>query len=232
MPTPEAVEIRQQAAIKKARALRWKKPLVQELNLDEIRAQLSDMDQDCSNVRWYLGQQVDDLDELLGEDDAGEFKASFTALAWDIERILEQFNDIWVPDYFDDFLAAVHPEGHDLYGYDSYEDDYFRLDTYESEYACQQASDRIQRRTKKEIIDCAHVVIGIICQFVSVKYRFDSLSAAFDVLTERAEKTLQAAREIETLYEAAEREGFEEYREATRSFDRLLRELPDRYWLE
>ena len=225
-------EMLREAARKKAEALRWKKPLVKELNLEEMRYNLGEMLETCGNVRWYLGKDVDELDELMGEDEAFEFQGSFTALAADIERIQEQFDDIWVPEYFDDFMAAVHPDGKELDGYDSFEEDYFRLDTWQAERACREAKERIQRKTKNEIIDAAHVVIGILCQYMAVKYRFDSLSAVFDVLMERSEKELRAVKEIEEAYKAAEAVKFYDWNEATRKFDRLLSELPDRMWLE
>lgn len=224
--------ILREAAKKKARELRFKKPLVKELNLEEMRMSLGEMYESCSNVRWYLGKEVDELDDLLGEDDAFEFQGSFQALSVDIERIQEEFDEIWVPEYFDDFMAAVHPEGTELYGYDSFEEDYFRLGTYESESACRVAKDRIIRKTKDEIIDAAHVVIGIICQYMSVKYRFDSLSAVFDVLMERSESQLRAVKNLEEAYLEAERDGFDTWHESARKFDKLLRDLPDRYWVE
>lgn len=232
MGTAEAREIRIEAAKKKARDLRWKKPLVKELNLEEIRANLSEMYDACCNVRWYCGKESEELEDLLGEDDAQEFMGSFQALSVDIERIQEELEDIWVPEYFDDFMAAVHPEGTEMYGFDGYEEDYFRLGTWESESACRAAKDRIIRKTKDEIIDAAHTVIGIICQYMSVKYRYDSLSSAFDVLMDRSEKQLRAVKEIEEAYAAAEAGGFDEWTEAGRKLDRLLRDLPDRYWVE
>lgn len=225
-------ELRREAAKKKARELRWKKPLVHELNLDDIRMNLSEMEEACSNVRWYLGKEVEELEELLGEDDAFEFQNSFSALSGDIYQVQNQLDEIWIPEYFDDFLAAVHPEGKDVYGYDEYEEDSFRLDGYMAEFACQEAGERMQRKTKKELIDCCHTVLGVVCLYMSIKYRFDSLSAAFDVLMERSEKQLRAVREIEEAYEAAEKEGFDEWNEATRKLDKLIRELPDRIWIE
>lgn len=227
-----AEELRKQAAIQKAKNMRFKRPLVEELNLDEIRTNLAEMVEACSNVRWYLGREVDELEDLLGEDDAIEFKASFQSLADDIERIQDETSDIWVPDYFDDFMAAVHPDGRGILGYDAYEEDFFPLSTWETEAACREASERLQRKTKREIIDCAHTVMGIVCQYMAVKYRFDSLSAAFDVLMERSEQQLRAVREIEEAWAAADADGFEDWREPTRRLDRLLRSLPDRMWME
>lgn len=204
----------------------------EELNLEQIRINLAEMDEACSNIRWYLGREVDELEELLGEDDAIEFKASFGALADDIERIQEETGDIWVPDYFDDFMAAVHPDGRGILGYDSWEEDYFPLSTFQTEAACREAAERLQRKTKRELIDCAHIVMGIVCQYMAVKYRFDSLSAAFDVLMERSEQQLRAVREIEEAWAAAEADDFNDWKESTRRLDRLLRSLPDRIWTE
>ncbi len=221
-----------EAAKKKAMALRFKKPLVREINLEDIQRALADMDEACGNVKWYFGQEVDELDELLGEDDAYEFKASFSALSADIERVQSEMDDIWLPDWFDDFLAACNPNGTEMMGYDSYEEDYFSLGSYETEAACRCAKDRIIRKTKNEIIDAAHIVIGVIVQYMSIKYRFDSLSASFDVLMDRTESQLRAVKEIEEAYEAANADKFYDWADSTRKLNRLLRELPDQYWIE
>lgn len=228
----EITDLQRQAAIQKAKNLRFKKPLVEELNLEQIRINLAEMDEACSNIRWYLGREVDELEELMGEDDAIEFKASFGVLANDIERIQEETGDIWVPEYFDDFMAAVHPDGRGILGYDSWEEDYFPLSTYQTEAACREASERLQRKTKREIIDCAHIAMGIVCQYMAVKYRFDSLSAAFDVLMERSEQQLRAVREIEEAWAAAEQDDFVDWKDSTRRLDRLLDSMPDRIWTE
>lgn len=225
-------EILRETIIRKAKQLRYKKPLVEELNLDEINSNLYDMAEACGNVRWYLGDQAEALSDLIGDDDASEFEASFSSLYVDIERLQQDLNDIWLPDYFNDFMAAVIPSGTQMLGYDSYEEDYFKLGSWESEIACREASERMTKKTKKELIECAHTVISVIVAYMAIKYRFDSLSAAADVLMEKSEKELRAVKEIEEAYKKAAEDDFKVWYESTRNFDRLLKELPDKMWIE
>ena len=38
----------------KARQLRYKKPIVKDLNLDSIKQELWDIQEECNNVHWYF----------------------------------------------------------------------------------------------------------------------------------------------------------------------------------
>lgn len=225
-------EMLKEARRKQARNLRYKKPLVQEIGLREIQQKLYEMDEACCDVKWFLGDDESALEDILGEDDAYEFKASFTALSADIERMSDSLDDIWLPEYFDDFLAACHPDGTEIWGYDDYVEDFFRLDSYEAEAACREAKKRMERKTKSELIDSAHMVIGVIVQYTAIRYRYDSLCAAYDVLMDRTKGSLQAIRHIEELYEEAEKRRFYDWDEATRRYEAAIRELPERIWIE
>ena len=226
------IDLKKEALIQKAKQLRYKKPLVNELNLDEIHSNLYDMSEACANVRWYLGDQAEELADLLGDDDASEFEMSFSALGADIERLQDDLRDMWLPDYFNDYMAAVIPSGAKMSGFDSYEEDYFQLGSFEAELACREAKERMLRKTKSELIDCGHTVISVICAYMAIKYRFDSLSAAADVLMERSEKELRAVKEIEEAYKRAAEDGFHAWDKSTQEFDRLLHDMPDKMWIE
>ncbi len=227
-------EFMREAAIRKARALRFKRPLAEELNLSEMQYKLGEMLEACGNVRWYCGAEADELADLLGEDDAQEFEMSFAELGNDIERLQEDLEGYGFPEEDDvnDYLAPIVPASVKMYGYDAVEGDYVPLDSYEREAACRAASERLIRKTKKELIALGHDVLGAIVSYMAIKYRFDSLSAAADVLMERSEKELRAVKTIDELYERAEAEHFREYAESTVALDRALRELPDKIWLE
>ena len=73
----------------KAKNLRYKKPIVKHLNLDEISEAIYEMQGDCSDVQWFVDNEGHDaLAEALGdEDDAYEFKMQFSR--W--SRILSAF---------------------------------------------------------------------------------------------------------------------------------------------
>ena len=66
---------------RKAQQLRYKKPIVRDLNLDSITQDLWDIQEECENVRWYTDSE-DGEDSLINaldgdEDEAYEFKMSF-----------------------------------------------------------------------------------------------------------------------------------------------------------
>ncbi len=227
-------EFMREAAIRKARALRYKKPLAGELNLEEMRYNLGEMLEACGNVRWYCGAEADELADLLGEDDAQEFEMSFAELANDVERLQEDLEGYGFPEEDDvnDYLAPVVPDSVKMYGFDTVESDYMPLDSYEREAACRAATERLMRKTKKELIELGHDVLSAIVSYMAIKYRFDSLSAAADVLMERSEKELRAVKTIDELYERAAEDDFQQWCESTRALDRALKELPDKIWLD
>ena len=45
----------------KARQLRYKKPIVKDLNLDSIKQELWDIQEECNNVHWYFEEDDETL---------------------------------------------------------------------------------------------------------------------------------------------------------------------------
>ena len=117
----------------KAKNLRYKKPMVKELNLDTIREKLFDIQGECEEVRWYTDSE-DGEDSLLNaldgnEDEVYEFKVAFAYLCEECEAMQVDLNEEWIPECFD-LLFVVAGAGDQfggLLGYDSYEGDYFGI---------------------------------------------------------------------------------------------------------
>lgn len=68
----------------KAKQLRYKKPIVRDLNLDKIQEDLWNIMEECENIRWYTDSD-DGNDSLINaldgdEDEAYEFKMAFADL--------------------------------------------------------------------------------------------------------------------------------------------------------
>ena len=87
----------------KARALRYRKPAVKDLNIAEILEQLTEIEEECAEVHWYCDSE-DGWDTLLNaldndDDDAWEFKTAFA----DLEGQCEKMRD----DLTDDFSMAM-----------------------------------------------------------------------------------------------------------------------------
>ena len=72
----------------KAKQLRYKKPIVRELNIETIQSEFWDMISACEDIHWYDNNEESLVNALDGdEDEAYEFKIAFS----DLEAELEQF---------------------------------------------------------------------------------------------------------------------------------------------
>ncbi len=117
----------------KAKQLRYKKPIVKNLNLDFIQQDLWDIQEACEEVHWYT-ESEDGNDSLINalsgdEDEAYEFRMAFADLCAECEKMFEDIQEEWVPDCFDIFfVAAGAGETYGgLLGFDEYKQDYFGI---------------------------------------------------------------------------------------------------------
>ena len=114
-------------AKEKARQLSYKKAALARLNLDVIRDELSEISENCDNVRYFI---EDDSETLLAaldgdEEEEYEFKMMFFDLSAKCDRLSEVLYDGYGAEYFDDFLVGVAGNRYELVGYDGYEEDYY-----------------------------------------------------------------------------------------------------------
>ena len=145
--------VSEQEKINKAKNLRYKKPIVKNLNLDYITQDLWDIQETCEDVRWYTDSE-DGQDSLINalcgdEDEAYEFKMAFVDLCAECERMFEDLREEWVPECFDIFFVAAGA-GNDyggLFGYDEYEGDYFGISGLES-FAEDEAKKKLKQMLK------------------------------------------------------------------------------------
>lgn len=227
----------------KARALRYRKPAVKDLNISEILIQLTEIEEECAEVHWYCDSE-DGWDTLLNaldndDDDAWEFKTAFADLEGQCERMRDDltddfYMDMGVTEGFDLFFAGIGAGAAfgGMMGFDEYEQDYFGLEpVWESEQAEKAAAEKLKRLTKDELIDTAGRCFRIAVNFLSLRHRYDNLKAAMDILREQNTALLQQVKAIEEAYEAATRSEYE-WENDSGQFDALLRALPDRAWIE
>ena len=95
----------------KAIQMRYKKPIVRNLNLDFIRQDLWDIQEACEDVHWYTDSE-DGNDSLINaldgdEDEAYEFKMAFADLCAECERMFEDLEEEWVPECFNIFFVTA-----------------------------------------------------------------------------------------------------------------------------
>ena len=220
----------------KARALRYKKPIVRDLNLMSIKETLYDIQEECESVRWFTDTEEETLINSLGsEDQAYEFRMMFADLCAETERMLCDLEDVWVPKCFDTFFvtAGAGDSYGGLLGYDNFEQDYFGLDCSYL-YAEDEAKKTLKRMTKDELIDASRQCFKIYQSFIALSYRYDCLKNAMDILKSENTDYLQVIKQINDLYEKVDKEsyGFQYDCKEEAELDNLFDCLPQEAWVQ
>lgn len=222
----------------KASQLRYKKPIVKNLNLDSIKEELWDIQGECEDVHWYFDTDEETLINALDgdEDEAYEFKMMFADLCAECERMSEDLEEEWIPDCFDIFFVAVGA-GEDfggILGYDTYEQDYFGLSCSEV-WAEDESKKVLKRMTKDELIVAARQCFRVYQSFIALRHRYDCLKAAMDILRDQNTGHLQMVKQIEDVYDKAEKasSGFRiPFKKAAYELDRILENMPQEAWIQ
>ncbi len=221
----------------KAKQLRYKKPVARDLNLVRIQDELWDMIAACEDIHWYDNDQESLVNALDGdEDEAYEFKMAFSDLEADLEQFQEDLNSAYVPDCFDLFFPAAKARFAGGYlGYDQYEGDYYGLEPYEYSFAEEAAAKRLTALTKKELLEAAGACMKIFSQYTALRYRYDCMEAAIEILRGENMERIKVAKGIEEQYQIAEKasDGFTyRYGEEILKLDRMLHQVPQEYWIQ
>ena len=227
-----------QTKINKAKQLRYKKPIVKNLNLDSITQDLWDIQEACEDVHWYTDSE-DGEDTLVNalsgdEDEAYEFKMAFADLCAECERLFEDIKEEWIPECFDIFFvsAGAGETYGGLLGFDEWEQDYYGIDCASS-FAEDEAKKKMKQMTKDELIAATRQCFKVYSAYIGLRNRYDSLKAGIDILRDQNTGHLQVVKEIEKLYEAAaEQQGrFAEYSKEWKEFERYTNSLPQEAWI-
>ena len=221
----------------KARNLRYKKPIAKGLNLDDIRETLWGIQEACSDVQYYVDCDDDSLLNALdgNEDEAYEFKTIFSDLSAECEQMQYDLENEYIPEYFNLFFAAVN-KGSEMMGYDTYEQDYYGLGSYESTLANREAVNKIKRLTKDQLIEAIQCCFGVYQAFIGLTYRYDCIKSAMDILRDQNTGYVQMVKQIEELYEKANEEtgGFKYcwMGDTLKLFNRILESMPQEAWIQ
>lgn len=218
----------------KARQLRYKKTVLEEFNLESIQFELSEICETCEDIRYIAeGDEVALISALDGdEEEAYEFRMGFSELSAECERLSDLLSEDYICENFNDFLVGVSDgSGLNYMGYDTYEEDYYRLvSCYDQEQGIKEAKTRLKRLTKDELLDAANRSFLTLLCFLNVRYKYDYLKAAFDILKGDNSAFLDSIRQIEKSYDELSSD-WEQY-EKEREFDKLVSSLPPRVWVE
>lgn len=217
----------------RSRNLRYKKPALAELGYEQIRDRLYGISDECAEVRWVMDGDIDTLTNALDgdEEEAYEFRMMFAELSAECEQLWSAIDE-YEEQHFNDCSVALIGNRFDAVGYDGYQEDYYSLTSYESELAATESGKRIMRMTKPEMLQEIGRTLGIILSFQNVQYKYEYLKATMDILNGENASFLQAIKDIEAAYEKANEDGFHEWEQSVRKFDRLIGDLPDKTWIE
>ena len=221
----------------KAKNLRYKKPMLQYMNLDYIREEIWNMGDLIADVQWFVSDQDNLVNALDGdEDEAYEFKMAFSDLAAELESFEEDLRNEYVPDCFDDLFPAVGTDQFGMWlGYDSYERDYYGLEPYEYGSAQKEAEKRICRLTKNELLEAVGACLKVYASYTALRYRYDCLEASLNIIREKNLEGLKLVKAIEEQYMKAEEESEHfkyQYGSEVRKLDSMLDQIPQEYWIQ
>ena len=218
----------------KAKNLRYKKPIVRDLNLDKIQEDLWNIMEECENIRWYTDSE-DGEDTLINalagdEDEAYEFKMAFADLCAECDRMQSDLEEEWIPECFDIFFVVAGAGGY--LGWDSYEQDYFGIDGTDA-WVEDEAKKKLKQMTKDDLIQAIRQCFKVYQSYIGLRNRYDSLKAAIDILRDQNTGFLQTIKEIERLYEAAsKKQGITaKYSMEWKEFERYTDALPQEAWI-
>lgn len=224
---------------RKAENLRYKKPIVKNLNLDSITEDLWDIQEECEGIRWYTDSE-DGEDSLINaldgdEDEAYEFKMAFADLCAECDKMREDLEEEWVPECFDIFFVAAGAGSScgGLLGWDSFEQDYFGIGCDES-FAEDEAKKKLKQLTKDDMIAAVRQCFRIFHAYIGLRNRYDSLKAAIDILRDQNTGYLQTVKEIERLYGEMDKDYWsrDEWSKASIEWKRYTDALPQEAWIQ
>lgn len=224
---------------RKAENLRYKKPIVRDLNIDAINEDLWDIQEECENVRWYTDSE-DGEDSLINaldgdEEEAYEFKMAFADLCAECDRMRQDLQEEWVPECFDIFFVAIGAGSGfgGLLGWDSFEQDYFGINCFSS-FAEDEAKKKLKQMTKDDLITAARQCFKVCHAYLGLRSRYDNLKSAIDILRDQNTGYLQVVKEIEKLYEEVVKDEWsrEEWSIASKEWKRYTDALPPEAWVQ
>jgi hypothetical protein len=129
-------------------------------------------------------------------------------------------------DVWNDMTVGLLGNLYTVWGYDAAELDYFKLgDGYEEELAQNEAVKRLERMTKAELIKSFRKVLMLIVMFFDIKAAHDCLTSIVGELDEKGALLERKNEQINHLYQDLTGEN-------GRRFDEIVRNLPQRMWVE
>lgn len=203
--------------MKPAKSPIWKKSMLEKLNMYEIREMLDEIAEngdmygyDYGDTKGYYNEYKDQFDDLA-------------ALAYSLGEAYDEYD---VQENWDDMTVALIGNLYNVLGYDTAELDYFNLlSGYEEDLAQDEATKRIMRLTKQDMIRLFRKVLCGIILFYDIKAAHDCLTSIVEELDDRAAIMKTKDDQINRLYEDLTGKNAEQ-------FDEIVKNIPQRMWVE
>ena len=222
------------AKAEKAKNMRYRRPALASLGWETIETELSNIEEECGNVHYFIDNDNDSIVAALDgdEDEAYEFKMAFADLEAKCETLRSIIDEIdtgeeYFEDYFNMCTVALIGNRYDVLGYDTYQEDYYSLCRYEADLATTEAGVKLMRMTKAQMISAIGECMGIVLAFIDLRTDYDNLSAAMAVLRDNNMSVIKTVKEIEAAYERCQDNW-----KSDKEFEKLLCALPEKVWLE
>lgn len=216
----------------RTRALRYKRPALRSMGWDTMHAEIAEIAEACEDVRWAdedaLLAALDDDEEALWE-----FRMAFTDLCDKATTLSDALYEAGMTEQtYNDCTVALVGNRYRVVGFDSNEEDYMAMTSYEQGLAQTEAGKRLARLTKPEMLATIGQCVGIFVAYLDLRQSYDYLRATLDILRDESAAMLDVIRQIEAAYEAAEAEGFDGWARESKRYAALVAQLPDRIWIE
>ncbi|MDE7298401.1 MAG: hypothetical protein K2N94_06170, partial [Lachnospiraceae bacterium] len=133
------------------------------------------------------------------------------------EQMSEDLEQVWIPDCFDRFFVAVGLES-----------------SYLENVAEKESKKQLKALTKDDLIAAARQCFRVYQSFLALRHRYDCLKASIDILRDQNTGYLQMVKQIEEVYDRADREsqGFRyNYGKEVQELNRLVCSMPQEAWI-
>lgn len=221
----------------KAKQLRYKKAMVNGLSYWQIRNSLEDMTEECDDVSYWTGGDLETLIDALDGDceDAQQFQFDFAQLSSDMARMWEDLQEIDEPERFDDILVVSgigNKPGYEVLGYDVVEEDYFGINPFQYEWAESESKKRLERLTKRQLMEQMAQTLCIVLSFSALQSRYQDLKAAMDILRAQNKEYLDGVKKLNELYDNIPWDDrFVEYSKEMDILNAIIERLPQEAFL-
>ena len=135
----------------KTRNLRYRRPALAMIRRDSIVDELWEISEECESLEYAIADD-EKLEEAFDgdSDEIHEFKMRFSDLTYRCDRLREALCENEVNEHFDDFFVGLLGRAYEVVGFDHFEEDYFNLTRFESQFANETCKKRLMSMTKEQ----------------------------------------------------------------------------------